>query len=90
MIQTSLVGFAVGGAFLSLAYFDVPYYLAGILVATRVLVEQRLRRPARRACRDEAPVAAVDPGLPPGAGERPTRCSPNRSTRAASSSSCAC
>jgi probable O-glycosylation ligase (exosortase A-associated) len=42
MIQTSLAGFAVGGAFLSLAYFDVPYYLAAILVATRVLVERRL------------------------------------------------
>jgi putative inorganic carbon (HCO3(-)) transporter len=42
MIQTSLVGFAVGGAFLSLVYFDVPYYLIGAIVATRVLVEQRL------------------------------------------------
>jgi putative inorganic carbon (HCO3(-)) transporter len=45
MIQTSLAGFAVGGAFLSLAYFDVPYYLVGILVATRALVEQRLAQP---------------------------------------------
>jgi probable O-glycosylation ligase (exosortase A-associated) len=42
MIQTSLAGFAVGGAFLSLAYFDVPYYLVGMLVATRALVERRL------------------------------------------------
>jgi probable O-glycosylation ligase (exosortase A-associated) len=46
MIQTSLAGFAVGGAFLSLAYFDVPYYLVGILVATRALVAQRLAQPA--------------------------------------------
>ena len=45
MIQTSLVGFAVGGAFLSLAYFDVPYYLVGLLVATRVRVQQRLLQP---------------------------------------------
>jgi putative inorganic carbon (HCO3(-)) transporter len=45
MIQTSLVGFAVGGAFLSLAYFDVPYYLVALLVATRALVEQRLLQP---------------------------------------------
>jgi putative inorganic carbon (HCO3(-)) transporter len=44
MIQTSLVGFAVGGAFLSLAYFDMPYYLVGMLVATRALVEQRIVR----------------------------------------------
>ena len=42
MIQTSLIGFAVGGAFLSLLYFDVPYYLMSALVATRVLVAQHL------------------------------------------------
>lgn len=27
MVQVSLVGYAVGGAFLSLSYFDLPYYL---------------------------------------------------------------
>ncbi|PWF47684.1 putative O-glycosylation ligase, exosortase A system-associated [Massilia glaciei] len=42
MTQISLVGFAVGGAFLSLLYFDVPYYLMGAIVATRVLVERQL------------------------------------------------
>ncbi|GJJ03151.1 O-antigen polymerase [Duganella rhizosphaerae] len=41
MVQASLVGFAVGGAFLSLLYFDVPYYLMGIIVATRALVAER-------------------------------------------------
>lgn len=46
MIQTSLAGFAVGGAFLSLAYFDVPYYLVGVLVATRALVASRIAQPA--------------------------------------------
>jgi putative inorganic carbon (HCO3(-)) transporter len=40
MIQASLIGFAVGGAFLSLLYFDVPYYLMAAVVAIRVLVEQ--------------------------------------------------
>jgi putative inorganic carbon (HCO3(-)) transporter len=49
MIQTSLTGFAVGGAFLSLAYFDLPYYLVGILVTTRVLVERALAVPAAHA-----------------------------------------
>jgi putative inorganic carbon (HCO3(-)) transporter len=48
MIQTSLAGFAVGGAFLSLAYFDIPYYLVGILVATRVLVERGLTQPQQQ------------------------------------------
>ncbi|WP_432377858.1 putative O-glycosylation ligase, exosortase A system-associated [Duganella sp. P38] len=42
MIQASLIGFAVGGAFLSLLYFDVPYYLMAAVVATRALTEQRL------------------------------------------------
>lgn len=43
MIQVSLVGFAVGGTFLSLLYFDVPYYLMGAMVVIRVLVEKELR-----------------------------------------------
>jgi putative inorganic carbon (hco3(-)) transporter len=43
MIQVSLIGFYVGGAFLSLLYFDVPYYLMAAMVAIRVLVEKGLR-----------------------------------------------
>jgi len=42
MIQVSLVGYAVGGAFLSLAYYDVPYNLLVVLVLTRRLVEREL------------------------------------------------
>ena len=42
MIQVSLVGYAVGGAFLNLAYFDVPYYLLVAVVLTRLQVEKRL------------------------------------------------
>ncbi len=49
MIQVSLVGFAVGGAFLSLLYFDVPYYLMAAMVATRVLVEKELKEKAALA-----------------------------------------
>ncbi|OFA07085.1 putative O-glycosylation ligase, exosortase A system-associated [Duganella sp. HH101] len=41
MIQASFVGFAVGGAFLSLLYFDVPYYLMGVIVSTRLLIAGR-------------------------------------------------
>lgn len=44
MTQVSLLGFAVGGAFLSLVYFDVPYYLMAGLVATRLVVERELKR----------------------------------------------
>lgn len=42
MCQVSLVGFAVGGAFLSLTYFDLPYYIVIILVTLRRLVMQGL------------------------------------------------
>jgi len=32
MIQVSLIGYAAGGAFLGLGYFDLPYHLIIILV----------------------------------------------------------
>lgn len=34
MIQVSLVGYAAGGAFLGLAYFDLPYHLMIVLILT--------------------------------------------------------
>jgi putative inorganic carbon (hco3(-)) transporter len=44
MCQVSLVGFAVGGAFLSLTYFDLPYYIIVILIVLRGLVMQQLAK----------------------------------------------
>jgi len=41
MCQVSLVGFAVGGAFLSLAYWDLPYNIMMMLVVTRVWVQTK-------------------------------------------------
>src|SRR6266850_3565283 len=41
--QMSLVGYAVGGAFLNLAYYDVPYNLPVALVLTRILVEKEIK-----------------------------------------------
>lgn len=41
MVQVSLVGYFVGGAFLSLAYFDLPYYILMLVVIARVWVEKR-------------------------------------------------
>ncbi len=52
MVQVSLVGYAVGGAFLNLAYYDMPYNLLVALVLTRVMVEKQLAsadNPARTA-----------------------------------------
>jgi len=42
LILASLFGFMVGGAFLSLLYFDVPYYLMALIVATRGVVQRTL------------------------------------------------
>ncbi len=48
MFQVCLVGYAVGGAFLSLAYFDLPYNVMVLVVVTRVWVEKKYwtREPA--------------------------------------------
>jgi probable O-glycosylation ligase (exosortase A-associated) len=35
MVRVSLIGYAVGGAFLSLSYFDLPYYLMVAMVVVR-------------------------------------------------------
>jgi putative inorganic carbon (HCO3(-)) transporter len=43
MVYVSLIAYAVGGAFLSLAYFDLPYHLMAILILTNQLVEMYFR-----------------------------------------------
>ena len=42
MVQVSLVGYAAGGAFLGLAYFDFYYNLIAIVVLAKVLLLRRL------------------------------------------------
>jgi putative inorganic carbon (hco3(-)) transporter len=44
MMQVTLVAYAVGGAFLSLVNFDVPYYLIGLVAATATVAQHELRR----------------------------------------------
>lgn len=41
MCQVSLVGYAVGGAFLSLAYFDLPYNILLTIVVARRWLQER-------------------------------------------------
>lgn len=41
MCQVALAGYAVGGTFLSLAYFDLPYNIMAMVVLTRMWVEKQ-------------------------------------------------
>ncbi|MDH5646887.1 MAG: putative O-glycosylation ligase, exosortase A system-associated [Candidatus Heimdallarchaeota archaeon] len=40
MVQVGLIGYAVGGAFLGLAYFDLPYHFMAIIVILRIIVQK--------------------------------------------------
>lgn len=42
MCQVSLLGYGVGGAFLGLAYFDLPYHIMAIVVITGEMVRRGL------------------------------------------------
>jgi hypothetical protein len=44
--QVSLLGFAVGGAFLNLVHFDLPYYIVAYVVLVEATVRQRRRERA--------------------------------------------
>lgn len=46
MCQVSLIGYAVGGAFLSLAYFDLPYNVMVMVVVAKKWTEERMRSSA--------------------------------------------
>lgn len=60
MCQVSLVGYAVGGAFLSLAYFDLPYNILVILVVTlRWLQERRWETETQGAFGSAAPKSQI-------------------------------
>ncbi len=53
MIQVSLTGYAVGGAFLGLAYFDLAYHLLAIVILLKVLHRQEVLAEASTATRPQ-------------------------------------
>ena len=59
MVQVSLLGYAVGGAFLGLAYFDLFYHLIAILVMTRIVVARSLVMEEEQAAKQEPPPGIV-------------------------------
>jgi hypothetical protein len=63
MLQVSFVGYAVGGLFLGLAYFDLPYSLLALVVTTHGVVARELREAQQQPARDALPEAS-----PAGAG----------------------
>ena len=65
MIQVSMVGYAVGGAFLSLAYYDLPYNVMVMLVACRFwLLERRWETEKTGAFNSAEPVDRLAPRVP--------------------------
>lgn len=48
MCQVSLIGYAVGGAFLSLSYYDLPYYIMAVLVLLRRHVAESISENVQR------------------------------------------
>lgn len=59
MVQVSLIGYAAGGAFLSLAYLDLPYYVIGFVVTATALLRNRERQSA--SSRPPNPALRADP-----------------------------
>lgn len=41
MIQVSLIGYGVGGAFLALGYLDLPYYIVAVVSMTQATIKER-------------------------------------------------
>ncbi len=62
MVQVALIGYGVGGAFLGLAYFDLPYSLMAIVALTNANVDRALAaQPATKP--PETATAAAPPAV---------------------------
>jgi probable O-glycosylation ligase (exosortase A-associated) len=66
MCQVSFLGFAVGGSFLSLAYYDLYYYIIVLLVS----LEKLLLLKSDKAVRLTSPMSALSPRSPTNSGEK--------------------
>jgi probable O-glycosylation ligase (exosortase A-associated) len=65
MLQVSMIGYAVGGAFLSLAYFDLPYYIVSCVVLVDMTIRERRRaRENEHAAPGIGAGRATSPALP--------------------------
>jgi putative inorganic carbon (HCO3(-)) transporter len=61
MIQISLVGFAVGGAFQNLAFYDLYYHIIAILFLTQQIVAKSIPSSALEQAQEDRPIATGTP-----------------------------
>lgn len=60
MCQASIIGFAVGGAFLSLMLLDIPYYILAFVVLVQATVDESQRAAGSRSHTTSPPSGAPD------------------------------
>jgi O-antigen ligase len=63
MCQVSMIGFLVGGAFLSLMHLDLPFYIVAFVVLTKCAVDERAPQLTNRAVQKYAVTDKADPHL---------------------------
>lgn len=69
MIQASLAGFAVGGAFLSMVHFDLPYYVVALVILVDASINESraaAKKAATQSQRAAIPGADSGPASLPG------------------------
>ncbi len=69
LVQVSLVGYAVGGAFLGLAYFDFYYHLVAIVVVLQAIVRQQIAAGFPEPVPDDAVADVPDDNATEGTGK---------------------
>jgi probable O-glycosylation ligase (exosortase A-associated) len=63
MTQVAIAGYAVGGAFLDIAFWDLPYYLYAAVCVTQYVVRKEFALVARAASTKPAPKEAMSGGM---------------------------
>jgi putative inorganic carbon (hco3(-)) transporter len=64
IVEVSIIGYMVSGAFLGRAYFDLFWQIVGILITLKILYKQEARAAAKRQAPALAPAWKVEGALP--------------------------
>ena len=57
MVQVAVAGFAVGGLFVNLVNFDLPYYFVALAILTHLAVQQQLKEATSRTLPTQNPTS---------------------------------